>query len=51
MWFEARNDQCTARKAWRDYMVNWYLDKLDLTNDRKPLPFVDVNPTGLKHIL
>ena len=43
--FEARSDQRTPRKAWGDYMVDWYLKKMDLTYDRKPLPFIDNNPT------
>ena len=37
-------------KAWRDYMIDWYLNKLDLTCDRKPLPIIDLNPTGLNHV-
>ena len=48
-WFEARNDQRTARKAWRDYMLSWYLKKFDLTCDKKPLTFIDINPSGLNH--
>ena len=48
-WFEAKNDQRTARKAWRDYMVDWYLNKVDLTCDRKLLRFIDINPNGLNH--
>ena len=32
-------------------MVDWYLKKLDLTGDGKPLPFIDINPTGLNHII
>ena len=32
-------------------MVDWYLNKLDLTCDRKPLPVLDINPTGVKHII
>ena len=31
-------------------MVDWYLNKLDLTCDRKPLPAIDINPTSLNHI-
>ena len=50
-WFEARKDKRTARKARRDYMVDWYLNKLDLTCDRKPLPFIDINSTNLNHII
>ena len=38
-------------KAWRDYIVDWYLKKLDLTCDMKPLPLIDINPTGLNHII
>ena len=38
-------------KAGRDSMVDWYLNKLDLTCDRKPLPLIDINPTGLNHII
>ena len=38
-------------KAWRDYMIDSYLNKLDLTCNRKPLPFIDINPTGLNHII
>ena len=50
-WLEGRNDQGTARKAWRDYMVDWYLNKLDFSCDRKPLPFRDINPTNLNHTI
>ena len=32
-------------------MVDWYLNKLDLTCDRNPLPFIDINPTGLNHTI
>ena len=35
VWFEVRNDQRTARKAWPDYIVDRYLNQLDLTCDRK----------------
>ena len=38
-------------KAWRDYMIDWYLNKLDSTCDRKPLPFIHFDPTGLNHII
>ena len=49
-WFEARNDQQTARKAWSDYVVNCYLNKLDLTSARKPIPILSINPTDLNYI-
>ena len=45
---EARTDQHTARKAWSDYSVICYLNKLNLTCDRKLLPYIDINPS---HIL
>ena len=32
-------------------MVDCYLKKLDLICDRKPLPFIDINPTALNHII
>ena len=32
-------------------MVDWYLNKLDLTCDRKPFPFIDINLTDLDHII
>ena len=35
--------------AWRDYMVDFNLNELDLTCNRKPLTFIDFNPTGLIH--
>ena len=47
-WLEARKDQQTAKKAWRDYLVNCYINKLDLTCDRKPLPFLDINRSDLR---
>ena len=46
-----RNDQRTAKKASRDYMVDRYLNKMDLTCDRKPLLFIDLKPTDLNHII
>ena len=49
-WLEAGNDQQTARNAWSDYIVNCYLNKLDLTSASKPLPFIDNNPTDLNYI-
>ena len=49
-WLQARNDQQTARKAWSDYVVNCYLNKLDLTCARKPIPFINFNPTDLNYI-
>ena len=49
-WMEARNDQQTARKAWSDYVVNYYLNKLDLTCARKPIPFIHINLTDLNYI-
>ena len=49
-WMGARNDQQTARKAWSDYIVECYLNKLDISFDRKPLPFIDFNSTDLNHI-
>ena len=48
-WLEARNDQQTAKKAWRVYMIDWYLNKLDLTCNRKPFPIIGINPTDLNH--
>ena len=47
-WLEARKDQQTAKKAWSDYIVNCYKNKLDLTCDRKPLPFLDINRSDLR---
>ena len=32
-------------------MVDGYLKKLDLTYDKNPLPFKDINPTGLNHVI
>ena len=32
-------------------MIDWYLNKLDLTCDKKPLPFINFNPTSLNHII
>ena len=32
-------------------MVDCYLNKLDLTCDRKPPPFIDIKPNGLNHII
>ena len=32
-------------------MIDWYLNKLDLTCHRNPLPFIDINPTDLNHDL
>ena len=32
-------------------MVDWYLNKMDLTCERKPLPFIDINASGLNHII
>ena len=32
-------------------MVDWCLNKLDLTCDRKPILFIDINPTLLDHII
>ena len=49
-WLEARNDQQTARKAWSGYVVNYYLNKLDLTCARKPTPFIHINPSDLNYI-
>ena len=49
-WLEARKNQQTARKAWSDYVVNCYLNKLDLTCARKPIPFIHINPTGLSDL-
>ena len=49
-WLEARHDQQTARKAWSDYVVNCYLNKLDLICARKPIPFKHFNPTDLNYI-
>ena len=49
-WFEEKNDQQTARKAWSDYVVKCYLNKLDLTCARKPIPFIHINPTDLNYI-
>ena len=48
-WLEARNDQQTARKARSDYVVNCYLNKLDPTCARKPIPFIHNNPTDLNY--
>ena len=50
-WLEARNDRQTAREAWIDYIVNCYLNILDLTCDRKPSPFIDINPTDLNYVI
>ena len=44
-WLKAENDQPTATKAWSDDIADCYLNKLDLTYDRKQLPFIDINPT------
>ena len=49
-WLEARNDQQTARKTWSDDVVNCYLNKLDLTCAKKPIPFIHINPTDLNYI-
>ena len=49
-WLEARNDQQSARKAWSNYVVNCYLNKLDLTCARKPIPFIHINPTDFNYI-
>ena len=46
---EARNDQQTTRKSWSDYAVNCYLYKLDLTCNRKTIPFIYINPTDLNY--
>ena len=48
-WFEARTDQHAARKAWSDYIVICYINKLNLTCDRKLLPCIDINPTYLNY--
>ena len=32
-------------------MVDRYLNTLDLTCDRNPLPFIDIKPTDLNHDL
>ena len=48
-WFEVGKDQSTARKKPKDYMVDWYLNKLESACDRKPLPFIYFNPTELNH--
>ena len=48
-WFEARNDQYIAREARSDYIVIFYLNKLNLTCDRKALPNIDLNPTCLNY--
>ena len=32
-------------------MVDWHLNKLDLTCDRKPFPFIDINATDLNHMI
>ena len=37
-------------KSWRDYIVDCYLNELGLTRERKPLPFIDINPTCLNYI-
>ena len=37
-------------KARRDYIIDWYLKKLDLTCNRKPLLFIDYNRTCLSHM-
>ena len=37
-------------KTWRDYIVDRYLNKLDLTCERESVPFIDINPTCLNHI-
>ena len=47
---EARNDQQTAKKAWSDYIVNCYINKMVLACDRKPLPIIDINRTDLNYI-
>ena len=49
-WLQERNDQETARKAWSDYVVNCYLNKLDLTCARKPIPIIHIKPTDLNFI-
>ena len=46
---EARNDQQKAKKLQNDYIVNCFLNSLDLTCDRKPLPYRDDNPTKLNY--
>ena len=47
---EARNDQQTAKKAWSDYIINCYFEKLDLTCDRTPLAFIDNNQSDLNYV-
>ena len=47
-WLEARKDQQTAKKAWGDYIVNCYNNKLDLACDKKPLAFLDINRSDLR---
>ena len=49
-WLEVRNGQKTAGKPWSDYVVNCYLNKLDLTCAREPIPFIHINPTNLNYI-
>ena len=48
-WLEARTDQDTARKAWSDYIVICYINKLNLTCDRKLLLYIDINSTCLNY--
>ena len=47
---EARSGQLTAKEGWSDNIVNCYLIKMDLTCDRKPLPYIDIKPTDLSYI-
>ena len=46
----SEDDQNTAKKAWSDYIVNCSLDKMDLTCDRKPLSYININPNDLNDI-
>ena len=48
-WLEARNDQQTARKAWSDYVVHCFLNNMDLTFARKPIPLIHINSTDLNY--
>ena len=48
-WLEAKTDQHIAGKFWSGYIVICFLNKLNLTCDRKPLPYIDMNPTYLNY--
>ena len=48
-WLKVRNDQHSAREMWSDHIKEGSLNKLDLTRERKPFPYIYFSPIDFHH--